>query len=54
MISGGVVLFTASARNKRKAASTSTVSVQMRFDMETSMIKGNQKNYPALNITVGF
>lgn len=54
MISGGVILFTASGRNKRKAASTSTAFLQTRFIMGTSMIKGDNKNYPALNITVKF
>jgi len=53
MISGGVILFTASARNKRKAAS-STVSFRTGIMMETSMIRGSNKNFPALNVAIGF
>ena len=53
MIGSSIILFSAAAKNKRKAA-TSTVSFNTRFIMEKSMIKTNKKNFPALGISIGF
>ena len=53
MIGSGIILFSAAAKNKRKAA-TSTVSFNTRFIMEKSMVKTNRKNFPAVGISISF